>query len=112
MCFLIHGFCIYYTDVETNECLENNGGCWQDKTANITACKVLFKASYAIYPLVVYVPNRCIYVLRIHFVGESVSALLLTVCNLREMVTAPARVIYSASSLCLCEIRRLCKRNS
>ncbi|KAL0412627.1 UNVERIFIED_CONTAM: Vacuolar-sorting receptor 3 [Sesamum radiatum] len=24
-------------DVETNECLENNGGCWQDTTANITA---------------------------------------------------------------------------
>jgi hypothetical protein len=29
-------------DVETNECLENNGGCWLDKGANITACKVCF----------------------------------------------------------------------
>jgi hypothetical protein len=28
-------------DIQTNECLENNGGCWQDKDANITACKVL-----------------------------------------------------------------------
>lgn len=28
--------------METNECLENNGGCWQDKTANITACRVSF----------------------------------------------------------------------
>ncbi|KAG8364195.1 hypothetical protein BUALT_Bualt19G0103100 [Buddleja alternifolia] len=30
-------------DVETNECLNNNGGCWQDKTANITACKDTFR---------------------------------------------------------------------
>ena len=28
------------TGLETNECLENNGGCWQDKRANMTACKV------------------------------------------------------------------------
>ncbi|KAL1810636.1 hypothetical protein ACET3Z_027626 [Daucus carota] len=27
-------------DIETNECLENNGGCWQDKAANLTACKL------------------------------------------------------------------------
>lgn len=27
--------------METNECRDNNGGCWQDKAANITACKVL-----------------------------------------------------------------------
>lgn len=26
--------------METNECLENNGGCWANKSANITACKV------------------------------------------------------------------------
>lgn len=26
--------------METNECLVNNGGCWQDKAANITACRV------------------------------------------------------------------------
>ena len=26
--------------METNECFKNNGGCWQDKKANITACKV------------------------------------------------------------------------
>ncbi|KAG2570188.1 hypothetical protein PVAP13_7KG072100 [Panicum virgatum] len=29
-------------DIQTNECLENNGGCWQDKAANITACKDTF----------------------------------------------------------------------
>jgi len=27
--------------METNECLENNGGCWKEKSSNITACKVL-----------------------------------------------------------------------
>ncbi|KAG8089252.1 hypothetical protein GUJ93_ZPchr0011g26973 [Zizania palustris] len=26
-------------DIQTNGCLENNGGCWQDKAANITPCK-------------------------------------------------------------------------
>ncbi|XP_016707095.1 vacuolar-sorting receptor 3 isoform X1 [Gossypium hirsutum] len=30
-------------DVETNECLENNGGCWQDKTVNLTACRDTFR---------------------------------------------------------------------
>nr|XP_017259200.1 PREDICTED: vacuolar-sorting receptor 3-like [Daucus carota subsp. sativus] len=30
-------------DVETNECLNNNGGCWQDKSANISACKDTYR---------------------------------------------------------------------
>jgi hypothetical protein len=52
---------IFWTDVETNECLTNNGGCWQDKVANITACKVFFfmKTNYLITsyyrPIVSYV---------------------------------------------------------
>lgn len=33
-------------DIETNECLNNNGGCWEDKSANITACKV-FSSTFA-----------------------------------------------------------------
>jgi len=33
---------LIFADLETNECLENNGGCWQDKAANITACRVSF----------------------------------------------------------------------
>lgn len=33
--------CFILSDIETNECLENNGGCWQDKSANLTACKVI-----------------------------------------------------------------------
>ncbi|MBA0636180.1 hypothetical protein Godav_000061 [Gossypium davidsonii] len=32
----------FFTDVEMNECLENNGGGWQDKTANLTACREEF----------------------------------------------------------------------
>ncbi|MBA0636959.1 hypothetical protein Godav_029139 [Gossypium davidsonii] len=34
----------FFTDVETNECLENNGGCWQDRAANLTICRDTFRA--------------------------------------------------------------------
>lgn len=27
-------------DMETDECLHNNGGCWRDDKTNITACRV------------------------------------------------------------------------
>lgn len=30
-------------DIETNECLSDNGGCWQDKAANVTACRDTFR---------------------------------------------------------------------
>ncbi|OIV91141.1 hypothetical protein TanjilG_30363 [Lupinus angustifolius] len=40
------------SDVETNECLNNNGGCWQDKAANITACKDTFRGRLCECPLV------------------------------------------------------------
>nr|KYP60200.1 Vacuolar-sorting receptor 7 [Cajanus cajan] len=39
-------------DVETNECLERNGGCWQDKNANITACKDTFRGRVCECPIV------------------------------------------------------------
>ncbi|KAG0592962.1 hypothetical protein KC19_1G293800 [Ceratodon purpureus] len=38
--------------VETNECLENNGGCWANKNANITACKDTFRGRVCQCPLV------------------------------------------------------------
>jgi hypothetical protein len=39
-------------DVETNECLENNGGCWQDEAANISACKDTFRGRVCECPVV------------------------------------------------------------
>ncbi|XP_042517637.1 vacuolar-sorting receptor 3-like [Macadamia integrifolia] len=39
-------------DIETNECLDNNGGCWQDKTLNATACKDTFRGRVCECPLV------------------------------------------------------------
>ncbi|GAB4840859.1 Vacuolar-sorting receptor 6, variant 2 [Ancistrocladus abbreviatus] len=39
-------------DIETNECLENNGGCWQDLKANITACKDTFRGRVCECPIV------------------------------------------------------------
>ncbi|KAL5978750.1 Vacuolar-sorting receptor 6 [Asimina triloba] len=31
---------VVLTDLDTNECLERNGGCWQDTHLNVTACKL------------------------------------------------------------------------
>ena len=39
-------------EIETNECLDNNGGCWQDKAANVTACKDTFRGRVCECPLV------------------------------------------------------------
>ncbi|TYI35872.1 hypothetical protein ES332_A03G105800v1 [Gossypium tomentosum] len=39
-------------DIETNECLENNSGCWEDKTANITACRDTFRGRVCECPIV------------------------------------------------------------
>lgn len=40
------------SDIETNECLTNNGGCWQNQKANITACKDTFRGRVCECPLV------------------------------------------------------------
>ncbi|CAN4081523.1 unnamed protein product [Withania somnifera] len=39
-------------DIQTNECLESNGGCWQDKAANITACRDTFRGRVCECPIV------------------------------------------------------------
>ncbi|KAJ6812844.1 uncharacterized protein M6B38_145910 [Iris pallida] len=38
-------------DIETNGCLNDNGGCWQDKASNITACKDTFRGRVCECPL-------------------------------------------------------------
>ncbi|XP_020252085.1 vacuolar-sorting receptor 1-like [Asparagus officinalis] len=39
-------------DIETNECLENNGGCWQDNATNISACRDTFRGRICQCPVV------------------------------------------------------------
>ncbi|WOL03352.1 hypothetical protein Cni_G12072 [Canna indica] len=39
-------------DIETDECLNSNGGCWQDKQLNITACKDTFRGRICQCPVV------------------------------------------------------------
>ncbi|KAH6832406.1 vacuolar sorting receptor-like protein 1 [Perilla frutescens var. hirtella] len=39
-------------DIQTNECLTNNGGCWQDTAANITACRDTFRGRVCECPVV------------------------------------------------------------
>uniref|UniRef100_A0A2P2K590 Uncharacterized protein MANES_16G058100 n=1 Tax=Rhizophora mucronata TaxID=61149 RepID=A0A2P2K590_RHIMU len=41
-----------HSDLETNECLERNGGCWQDKQSNRTACKDTFRGRVCECPFV------------------------------------------------------------
>ncbi|XP_073008579.1 vacuolar-sorting receptor 1-like [Typha latifolia] len=38
-------------DIETNECLNDNGGCWHDKASNITACKDTFRGRVCECPM-------------------------------------------------------------
>ncbi|XP_038903802.1 vacuolar-sorting receptor 1-like isoform X2 [Benincasa hispida] len=39
-------------DVETNECLTNNGGCWHNKDANVSACRDTFRGRVCECPTV------------------------------------------------------------
>ncbi|KAB1221572.1 Vacuolar-sorting receptor 6 [Morella rubra] len=45
-------------DIETNECAENNGGCWQDLKSNITACKDTFRGRVCECPVIKGVEYR------------------------------------------------------
>jgi len=38
-------------DIETNECLNDNGGCWRDKAANVTACRDTFRGRVCECPM-------------------------------------------------------------
>ncbi|KAJ4838721.1 Vacuolar-sorting receptor 6 [Turnera subulata] len=39
-------------DLETDECLDRNGGCWQDRQSNVTACRDTFRGRVCECPLV------------------------------------------------------------
>ncbi|KAK4801620.1 hypothetical protein SAY86_022107 [Trapa natans] len=39
-------------DIETNQCLDRNGGCWQDAQSNVTACKDTFRGRVCECPVV------------------------------------------------------------
>uniref|UniRef100_A0A0D9W9B4 EGF-like calcium-binding domain-containing protein n=1 Tax=Leersia perrieri TaxID=77586 RepID=A0A0D9W9B4_9ORYZ len=39
-------------DMETDECLNNNGGCWRDERTNITACKDTYRGRICQCPVV------------------------------------------------------------
>lgn len=39
-------------DMETDECLDNNGGCWRDEKTNITACKDTYRGRICECPVV------------------------------------------------------------
>lgn len=83
----------FNTDIETNECLTDNGGCWQDKANNVTACKVPQKDHFLDMPYPVAYFNHVLSS-RILFVAEFVNVPYLTECNLREMVTTVVKVIF------------------
>lgn len=88
--------------METNECLSDNGGCWQDKAANVTACRVCMNRlmiftghqSYVLKHSLVFLICCDQYLSRTLFVAECVNAPHSMACNLKEMATATVNVIF------------------
>ncbi|OWM67050.1 hypothetical protein CDL15_Pgr000502 [Punica granatum] len=39
-------------DIQTNQCLDGNGGCWEDKATNVTACRDTFRGRVCECPTV------------------------------------------------------------
>jgi hypothetical protein len=40
------------SDIETNECLHRNGGCWRDEATNVTACQDTYRGRVCECPVV------------------------------------------------------------
>jgi hypothetical protein len=80
------------TDIETNECLNDNGGCWQDKSANVTACRVCVDR-YNIF-IDVYVR---IFFLFFHI--NVIQTFLLRTPSVVECVNAPLSMAYNSKAM-------------
>lgn len=93
----IFSWSILKIEIETNECLEANGGCWQDKKFNVTACKVYrhkeryTKCFSGLYHLFFIDYMNFI---RTHLGEEYASVRLSMVFNIKEMVIPPASVCF------------------
>jgi hypothetical protein len=46
--------------METDECLEDNGGCWRDEKTNITACKVPISSFFSKSRNLLVITDNCI----------------------------------------------------
>ncbi|KAE8698029.1 Vacuolar-sorting receptor 1 [Hibiscus syriacus] len=49
---VLKAICAVMPDIQTNRCSENNGGCWEDSIANITACRDTFRGRVCECPVV------------------------------------------------------------
>jgi hypothetical protein len=45
--------------METDQCLEDNGGCWRDEMTNITACKVPISSFFSKSRNLLVITDNC-----------------------------------------------------